>query len=101
MEKKHLVALAAVAAVGVMAYMMRKNATAAADGSVVPITSILDVTRPATPTLPIGAIGHSDGPSFAPIPAPIRTPAIALPAGLVGHSDGAYFGTIKPYTDFA
>lgn len=65
MERKHLVGLAAVAAIGAMVYMMRKNATAAADGAVVPISNIVTTPAPSAPYV------HTDGPNFAPIPQPV------------------------------
>lgn len=83
MEQKHLVGLAAVGAVGVMVYMMRKNATTAANGAVVPISSIVTTPAPSAPYV------HTDGPNFAPIPQPvtIKAPAsnaVSLKAGASG-----------------
>lgn len=68
MEKKHLVGLAAVAAVGVMVYMMRKNATATLGGAVTPDGDSTFAMPWVPPT-----IVHTDGPNFAPIPQPVVT----------------------------
>ena len=92
MQKKHLIGLAAVAAVGALAYMAKKNATATADGSVKPIDTILTTPKTGSGvTLPPGLVGFDDGPNFAPIPQPAKQTVKTLPAGLIGHSDGAGF----------